>query len=102
MITPEAVLEASTEQRARDQKEDEDDRKNRIMAAKPDGDRVSEAIVRLASSVDCEISDEGGRRFARMVIAAFGPYAFGDGNDGKVFEGMGSSLRTYRERPYKA
>ena len=61
--------------------------------AKEEHDRIYEAVKTFATAIGCDISEEGGKQFARIIILAVAEAAF-DGGD--VFEGIARKLLTFR------
>ena len=61
--------------------------------AQEEHDRIYEAVKTFATAIGCDISEEGGKQFARIIMVAVAEAAF-DGGD--VFEGVARKLRMFR------
>lgn len=61
--------------------------------AKQEKERIHEAIRTFASAIGCQISSEGGKQFARLVMVAIAEAAF---EGGDIYEGLARTLVTLR------
>ena len=64
--------------------------------AKEEHDRIHEAVKTFAQAIGCEMSEEGGKQFARVLMVAVAEAAF---EGGDVFEGVTRKLLTFRTKP---
>jgi hypothetical protein len=56
-------------------------------------DRIHEAVRTFAKAIGCDMSDEGGKGFARGIMVALAEAAF---EGGDIFEGFARKLLTFR------
>ena len=63
--------------------------------AKEEHDRIHEAVKTFAKAIGCDISEEGGKQFARLIMVAVAEAAF---EGGDVFEGVSRKLLAFRPR----
>jgi hypothetical protein len=66
--------------------------------AREEHDRIREAVKDFAKAIGCDMSEEGAKQFARIVMVAFAEAAF---EGGDIFEGVARKLLTFRPRPTK-
>jgi hypothetical protein len=63
---------------------------------KEEHDRSYEAVKTFAQAIGYEISEEGGKQFARVIMVAIAEAAF---EGGDIFEGVTRKLLTFPPRP---
>jgi hypothetical protein len=68
---------------------------NPFEQAKEEHDRIHEAVKTFANAVGCDMSPEGGREFARLLMVAVAEAAF---EGGDIFEGVARKLLAFRPR----
>jgi len=65
--------------------------------AKEEHDRIYEAVKTFATAIGCDVSEEGGKQFARIIMVAVAEAAF---EGGDIFEGVARKLLKFRPRPF--
>lgn len=68
---------------------------NLLENAKEGQERMQEAVRTFAIAIGCELSVEGGKQFARVVMVALAEAAF---ESGDIYEGFARKLLTLRPR----
>jgi hypothetical protein len=63
--------------------------------AKEEHDRIHDALKAFAGAIGCEMSEEGGKKFARIVVVAVTEAAF---EGGDIFEGVARKLIVLRQK----
>jgi hypothetical protein len=63
--------------------------------AKEEHDRIHEAVKTFAKAIGCDMSEEGGKQFARIIMVAVAEAAF---EGGDIFGGVARKLLTFRRR----
>mgnify|MGYP001092410600 FL=1 len=66
--------------------------------AKEEHDRIYEAVKIFAVAIGCEMSEEGGMKFARIVMVAVAEAAF---EGGDIFEGVARKLIVLRQKTFR-
>lgn len=60
-------------------------------------DKIYKAVKTFAAAIGCEMSEEGGKKFARIVMVAMAEAAF-EGRD--IFEGVARKLIVLRPKHF--
>jgi hypothetical protein len=63
--------------------------------AKEEQDRIHNAVKTFAAAIGCEMSEEGGKKFARIVMVAMAEAAF---EGGDIFEEVARKLIVLRPK----
>jgi len=58
-------------------------------------DRINQAVRTFAEAIGCDMSSEGGKEFARILMVALAEAAF---EGGDIFDGLARKLVTLRRR----
>ena len=66
--------------------------------AKEEHDRIHDAVKAFAVAIGCEMSEEGGKKFARIVMVAMAEAAF---EGGDIFEGVARKLIVLRQKTFR-
>jgi hypothetical protein len=68
---------------------------NPFEYAKEEHDRIHDAVKTFAAAIGCDLGEEGGKVFARIVMIAVTEAAF---EGGDIFEGVARKLIVLRSR----
>jgi hypothetical protein len=69
---------------------------NPLECAKEEHERIHEAVKTFAKAIGCDMSEEGGKQFARIIMVAVAEAAF---EGGDIFEGVAKKLLVFRPQP---